>query len=569
MFAGNQKRCRRASGTHSVVFSGGCPQLGCFAQNSIVYKCGPIAPVNYRRRHFCNFGNYWGSVESNSLITMKNFRRQKLPGALLIPLLFVAASFAQVSNSPSSSANSIYGSVTTGPAVEAVLPLSLDDAIRRGLQANLQTTLARQNQQIASGERLEAINYLMPNVTWEAERQRLQINLAAEGFSEKVIESFPPEFIPPSIPAVVTVNAVIAQANLDQSLFDLRSFELYRAAKEEISAVDFSYQSARGAVIQTVADSYLQALAAAANLANAQGLLSTNAEILRQATLKHQAGVVAKLDELRARVQYQQQEQVVIAQQNEFEKAKIILNREIGLPADQKIRLTDETPYATLSTMPLDEALPLAYANRQEYLYLKAKLRSAQYQSHAARYERLPTLSLNGNYGVTGTVGSIYHGTFLAQGTLSIPLFREAKFRGDRDVADAATSNAMSQLANFRQQIEAEIRDNMLDVASTQQLVAVARSNVDLSHASLNDATDRFRNGIDNDLPVVEAQSTLATAQAQLVNSLYEYNVAKIALARSLGIIDRQYRQYLGSAEGATQPDDNQPSDGTARAAIR
>jgi outer membrane protein TolC len=250
------------------------------------------------------------------------------------------------------------------------------------------------------------------------------------------------------------------------------------------------------------------------------------------------------------------------------------LNREIGLPADQKIRLTDETPYATLSTMPLDKALPLAYANRQEYLYLKAKLRSAQYQSHAARYERLPTLSFNGNYGVTGTVGSVYHGTFLAQGTLSIPLFREAKFRGDRDVADAATSNAMSQLANFRQQIEAEIRDNMLDVASTQQLVAVARSNVDLSHASLNDATDRFRNGIDNDLPVVEAQSTLATAQAQLVNSLYEYNVAKIALARSLGIIDRQYRQYLGSAESATQPADNQPSDNhpgdvTARAAIR
>ena len=500
---------------------------------------------------------------------MKNFQRQKLPGALLITLLFAAASVAQVSNSPSSSANSLYGSVTTGPAVEAVLPLSLDDAIRRGLQANLQTTLARQNQQIASGERLEAINYLMPTVTWEAERQRLQINLAAEGFSAKLIKRFPPEFIPPSIPAVVTVNTVIGQANFDQSLFDLRSFELYRAAKEEISAVDFSYQSARGAVIQTVADSYLQALAAAANLANAQGLLSTNAEILRQATLKHQAGVVAKLDELRARVQYQQQQQVVIAQQNEFEKAKIILNREIGLPADQKIQLTDETPYAALSTMPLDEALPLAYANRQEYLYLKAKLRSAQYQSRAARYERLPTLDFNSNYGVTGTVGSVYHGTFLAQGTLSVPLFREAKFRGDRDVANAATSKAMAQLANFRQQIEAEIRDNMLDVASTEQLVAVARSNVDLSHASLNDATDRFRNGIDNDLPVVEAQSTLATAQAQLVNSLYEYNVAKIALARSLGIIDRQYRQYLGSAESATQPTDNQPGDVTARAAIR
>lgn len=504
---------------------------------------------------------------------MKILRRQKLPGALLATLLFSAAAAAQVGSTPSSSANSLYGSVTSGPAVATVLPLSLDDAIRRGLQSNLQTTLARQDQQIASGERLEVIDYLMPTVTWEAERQRLQINLAAEGFSSKLIKSFPPGLVPPadlaSIPAVVTANVVSGQANFDQALFDLHSFELYRAAKQEITAVAYSYQSDRGQVIQAVADSYLQVLAAAASLADAKGLLATNAEILRQATLKHQAGVAVKLDELRARVQYQQQQQVVVARQDTFEKAKVALNREIGLPADQKIQLTDSTPYASLSMIPLDEALQMAYRNRQEYLYLQAKLRSAQYQSRAARYERLPTLAFKGNYGVTGTVGSVYHGTFLAQGTLNIPLFREAKFRGDRDVADAAISNAMSQLANFREQIEAEIRDNMLDVASTQQLVTVARSNVDLSQASLNDATDRFRNGIDNDLPVVEAESSLATAQAQLVNSLYEYNVAKIALARSLGIVDREYRQYLGSAAGAIQPGDIQPGDPTAQAAIR
>jgi outer membrane protein TolC len=509
---------------------------------------------------------------------MKNPRRQSLLGVLVMAVLFAGPADAQNSgmerpltlNVP---ASTVYGSVSSGPPVDTVLPLSLDDAIRRGLQTNLQTTLVKQDQRIVSGERLEAINYLMPNLTWEAERQRLQINLAAEGFSSKVIHSFPPGLIPPqdlnNIPAVVTVNAVIAQADLTQSLFDLQSFELYRAAKEEIRAVDYSYQSSRGQVIQTVADTYLRALAAAANLANAQGLLATNAEVLRQATLKHQAGVVAKLDELRARVQYQQQQQVVIAQRNAFEKAKIDLNREIGLPADQPIQLTDSTPYATLATMPLDEALQMAYANRQEYLYLKAKLRSAQYQSRAARYERLPTLTFKGNYGVTGTVGSIYHGTFLAEGTLSVPLFKEAEFRGDRDVADAATSDAVAQLANFRQQIEAEIRDNRLDVAAAQQLVDVARSNVDLGHATVSDATDRFRNGVESDLPVVEAQSSLATAEAQLVNSLYEYNVAKIALARSLGIVDREYRQYLSGSASATQSTLRPPDNLTDRAAIR
>jgi outer membrane protein TolC len=109
----------------------------------------------------------------------------------------------------------------------------------------------------------------------------------------------------------------------------------------------------------------------------------------------------------------------------------------------------------------------------------------------------------------------------------------------------------------------------MLDVAAAQQLVDVSRSNVDLGHATVSDATDRFRNGVDNDLPVVEAQSSLATAEAQLVNSLYEYNVAKIALARSLGIVDTEYRQYLHGPANATQSTIAQPDNLIDRAAIR
>ncbi len=457
---------------------------------------------------------------------------------------------AQIQTTSAATANSIYGSISTGKAVPLVLPLSLDDSIRRGLQHNLQIVLTTQDQHTAAGERLEAINYLLPTITWQAERSREQFNLEAEGFRSNVLANFPPDLLPPSelvnFQPFVTVNIVSAQATLKQTLFDLRSFELYQAAKQEISAFNFSFQSSRGAVIQSVADSYLEALADAANIDNAQGLLKVDAEILRQAKLEHEAGTAAKLDELRAQVQYQEQEQIIIARKNAFEKSKVALNRQIGLPADQQIELTDTTPYAALDVMPLDQALRTAYVNRQEYLRLQAKLRSAKLQSRAARYERLPTLKFDGNYGMTGTVGGIYHGTFLAEGTLDVPLFREATFRGDRDVADAATSNAISQLANFRSEIEAQIRSSMLDVAATAQLVHVARSNVDLAHASLDDTTVRFQNGIDNDLPVVQAQASLATAQAHLVNSLYQFNVAKLALARSVGIIDRDYREYLG-----------------------
>ena len=510
---------------------------------------------------------------------MNDIRTKRMLGGVLAGLLFFAAALAHGQNGPGSlssggsSGNSssdiapvllpsapslpaatLYGSVSTAQEpTSSIIKLSLDDAVRRGLQHNLQVVLAAQNQRGASGERLVAFNYLLPTISWNAQRNRNQINLAAEGFRPSTFQKFPAGLFPPSaipnIPVVVIANVVSAEATLKQTLFDLHSLELYRAAKQEVRAVNFSFQGTRGAVIQTVIDSYLQALASEANIANAKGLLAANAEILRDATLEDEAGTANRLDVLRARVQYQQQEQVVIAQQNAFAKAKVALNREIGLPADQPIQLTDSTPYAELTVMPMDQALRLAYTNRQEYLRLQAELRSAQMQTRAVRYERLPTVDFDGNYGVTGTVGGIYHGTFAAQGTLHIPIFREAKFRGDRDVANAAASNAMAQLANFRTQIQAQIRDNMVDVDTTGQLVNVARSNVGLAYAVLHDATVRFRNGIDTDLPVVQAQSSLAEAQTELVNSLYQYNVAKIALARSVGIIDRDYRAYLGTAK--------------------
>jgi outer membrane protein TolC len=52
--------------------------------------------------------------------------------------------------------------------------------------------------------------------------------------------------------------------------------------------------------------------------------------------------------------------------------------------------------------------------------------------------------------------------------------------------------------------------------------------------------------GVDDNLPLVDAQATLASAQTNLVQSLYQFNVAKLALARAAGVLETQYRAYLG-----------------------
>ena len=162
------------------------------------------------------------------------------------------------------------------------------------------------------------------------------------------------------------------------------------------------------------------------------------------------------------------------------------------------------------------------------------------------RSERLPTLSFYSQYGTSTVNGAGTHGDFIAMGTLNLPIFREAKLRGDGDVAKAQMQAVNAQLDDLRGRIDEQVRAALLDVSANQQLVEVARSNVDLATRALSDETDRVNAGVDDNLPLVTAQAALATAESTLVENLYQYNVSKIGLARAAGVLEQQYRVYLG-----------------------
>jgi len=239
--------------------------------------------------------------------------------------------------------------------------------------------------------------------------------------------------------------------------------------------------SARGEVVQQVATAYLAVIAAQSEVDNAKALMDADKVLLDQAHDQHEAGVVANLDELRARVQYQQQQQVVVANENRREKDEILLKREIGIAPGQKILLTDPNPYSDLAARTPEEIRTEAYAIRQDFQNLQAQQVEARMTLGARKAERLPTLSFKGNYGVTGVSGVGYHGTMSAVGTLKVPIFQEGTLRGDADVARAQLQGVNQQLGDLRDRIDQQVRSALLDVHAAQQLVDVARSNVDLA----------------------------------------------------------------------------------------
>jgi outer membrane protein TolC len=469
--------------------------------------------------------------------------------AVVCAAMLCAGTLSAQGQNPSSANNPYFGSITAHPATDDILKLSLDDAVRRGLDTNLGLKQAEYSEKAIEGQKQQALQEFLPTITLVGDTGFYQHNLAALGFGPGFIDKISSMFpggLPPGFSFITQDTLTTGRFELKQTLFSGPVIAGWRAAGAATRAAHFAKMSARGEVVQQVASAYLHAIAAASEVDNTRALVQEAQVLLDQAHAAHAAGTASNLDELRARVQLQAQQQSLINAQNNLDKELILLKREIGLDPGQKISLTDRAPYSDLATETPEEVRAVAYQNRQDYQNLQNQVVEYKAIYNAYRSQRLPTLSFSGNYGVSSVTGVGTHGTFIAQGTLSVPIFKEASLRGNEQASRSELDSVTAQLDSLRGQIDQQVRSALLDVGATAKLVEVSRSNVELATRALSDETDRVNAGVDDNLPLVTAQATLANAQTVLVESLYQYNVSKLALARAAGILEQQYRVYLG-----------------------
>jgi outer membrane protein TolC len=469
--------------------------------------------------------------------------------AILVALALAGASGALHSQrpNPTSAANPFFGSVTVRPVSDEPLKLSLDDAIALGLKNNLGLKEAENSEKSFQGQKNQVLQYFLPTIALTGDLGVHQQNLVAMGFGPDTVKEFSKFVtIPANFSFITRDDLTEGKIQFGQMIFSGPLISAFKAIGAADRAAHFSKMSARGEVVQQVATAYLHAIAASSEVDNARAQEATGQVLVRHAHEAHVAGVVANLDELRARVQLQAEQQALIAAQNAVEKDLILLKREIGIDPGQMIALTDPAPYSDLVSQTPEEVRAVAYKNRQDYQVLQNQIIAVKAVHAAYRSQRLPSLSFGGYYGVSQVSGAGSHGNFAVQGNLSFPLFREAKLRGDTEVAQAQLDAVNAQLADLRSRIDQQVRTALLDVGATAKLVEVARSNVDLATRALADETERVNAGVDDNLPLVTAQATLAAAESNLVEGLYRYNLSKLALARAAGIIESQYRAYLG-----------------------
>ncbi|HXB62821.1 MAG TPA: TolC family protein [Acidobacteriaceae bacterium] len=450
------------------------------------------------------------------------------------PTQGVPVSYGPQSVSPSA----FQGSLVTDTPTGSVMDLSLDDAIQRGLQHNLGVILQSSQQEAAAGARLQQLQELLPTVDAQAKVQVQQINLAAEGFK-----------FPGINPIVGPFQVVDFRAYLTWSLFNVASLENFIAARHNFEGAKLSAQDARDMVVLTVGNAYLICVADAARVTSVGSELQTTQVSLDQANANHDAGTSPKLDVLRAQVDNQNLQQQMIVAQNQLAKDKLALARVIGLPLAQEFNLTDAAPYAPLDGVDADKAVAQALANRKDLQAMQEQLKAAQAQKKAAFAQQLPAASFSGDFGDIGTTPAHSHDTYTASGTVSAPVLQIAKTRGDEEVAGAQYKQLQAEYSDMTQQVSADVRDAILDIQTAAKLVEATKSNVDLANEALSEAQQRFKAGVSDNLATSQAESQAEQASDQYISALYQHNIAKLSLARALGVAQTNYKDYFGGKQ--------------------
>ena len=442
----------------------------------------------------------------------------------------VAAVLAQQPSNP------YYGSISTGKATAEPLKLSVVDAVKRALQANLGLLLQQENERGVGAARVRALADLLPNVSGTLRESRQVINLEAYGF-------------PAPDPIVGPFNVFDARVALSQPVIDISALNDSRAAAFRQQAAKYGIRTSRDLVVLVAVNLYLETVAAGSRVDSAHAQQQTADQLLTQTQDLKTAGLVAGIDVLRAQVQAQTQRQRAIAAENDYEKLKLQLERAVGLPVGQPIVLTDAMPYAPVAPPPIETAVQRAIDGRPDYLEAKTRVDAARASERAAFGALLPSLRIDADFGGIGQTIAAAHNTYALAATVRVPIFDGGRTSARRIEAQSELRRREAELADLRGRIEYEVRAALLDLTAADQQVQAAKTNVDLAGQQLVQARDRFTAGVAGNLELTQAQEAVARASESYISALYTHNLAKASLARSLGIAESTITTYLGGAQ--------------------
>jgi outer membrane protein len=424
-------------------------------------------------------------------------------------------------------------SALPGNAPTQLLRLTLDQAVALALKQNptaqIAVLTAAQSEQDRNITRAD----LLPQASAKISDEAQKVNLLAQFGGQIPFPGFPKTLGP--------YQVFSAGPSVSAPVFDLTLWRRYQAAQNTLSASKANSLSTREQVILLVVSQYIATLRAAANVQASQSRVELAQALYDQAADLQKEGVGTGIDTLRANVELQNEKQRFIQAETDRETSLFGLSRLLNLDPRQPIEQADSLSFFDTPQPEVESSMEAALGAREEWKAMESQIKAAEYQKKGAQDSRLPSLQFDGDFAYVGTSGNTTLPTYTYQASVNMPLFTGGRIRAEVVRADLEIRKLEEQRDDLRNQIALEVKTSLLNLRSARNEVEVANLGVQLSKEEVDQARDRFKAGVANNIEVIQAQDSLARANDNQIAALYRFNQARADMARSIGQMEKIY----------------------------
>jgi outer membrane protein TolC len=321
--------------------------------------------------------------------------------------------------------------------------------------------------------------------------------------------------------------------------FGGRSGSIERA-RQTLFAANLSHNATIQNTVLQAQVAYFTYMSTAALVGAERSAIAEAQANLNAATQRNKVGLATIADVLQARTALSQEQLNLETTQGSLQAARGSLASALGLPANLPFDLeplSGAIPVRGLA-QGVDSVINEALRNRPDLAAARAQAAAAASQVRVARAAELPSLALSGVAGRTYSSPSTFAGpSYTITLGLSVPIFNG--FSHQYDVAAAkAQADAISALADqTRQDVITQVFVSYYTLQTAEQRVATADDLLTSAQQSVQVAAGRYREGVGSIIDLLTAQTALANARAQQVQSRWQWYTSLAQLAHDAGVL--------------------------------
>ena len=406
-------------------------------------------------------------------------------------------------------------------------PISLIDAITLGRQHGVEAAIARLNLRAADARTGQRRAELLPSINGRVSLTPQTLNLEQFGL--------------PNATGVTDPFQIYAfQLRATPTIFDAGAITRLKAGQDTAIAVGLDAQAVGEIAGATAGLAYLRVLSAEESVRARTADSVIAGELLSQALQLVEAGVSPAIDATRNEVNFASVRTQLEVARNSEDQARLDLVRALDLPSNTRLQLADSLGLAPLN-IPVepDAAAQYAREHRTELAAEQARTQAVRRNLSAIKKEYWPSLAFAGGYAESGQEMSTLAGSYNLEFFLAVPVLDGFRRQNRSKEQEARLEIQEIRERDLVNQVETEARQAVLDLASAEQQVRIARDRVRLAERELSEAQERFRAGVAGSVETTNAQSSVILAQDAMIQARVNYGTARVRAYRALGVIDQ------------------------------